>query len=394
MESNAPKFVNNKKSVDLRRWPGVLYYESKTKRSLGKTDICFYIRYTLPDGKKQLEKVGWKSEGYSPQIAAEIRADRIRKNRHGEAVKTRREISKEFQQQNKTINEIAESYFKTQGAHLKGLKVDMSRYEKHIKPNFGKKPTRSITPLDIEKLKATLHEKADATKANTLEILRRIINYGINKQLSPALGFKIKIPRKNNEVTEYLKPDETKNLFNILDTWPSQDVSRMLKLAFLTGMRRGEIFRLQDSDLDFHQNLIMLRDPKGGDTVSIPMSQPVKELLESQLAWRKKAFPDSGYAFPGKGGNLRTDCSAVDRIKQKAQLPAKFRIFHGMRHHFAVTLANSGDFSIDLIGKLLTHKSAAMTQRYAQFLPETMKKVSDNAAELLLKQRSGVNEGK
>ena len=35
----------------------------------------------------------------------------------------------------------------------------------------------------------------------------------------------------------------------------------------------------------------------------------------------------STYIFPGKGGKLRVDCSAADRIKTKAKLPNKFRIF-------------------------------------------------------------------
>lgn len=73
-------------------------------------------------------------------------------------------------------------------------------------------------------------------------------------------------------------------------------------------------------------------------------------------------------------------------IKKKAGLPDNFRTFHGLRHHYAVTLANSGKFSLDMIGQLLTHKSAAMTKRYAQFLPETMKQASERAAELIGKK--------
>ena len=46
-------------------------------------------------------------------------------------------------------------------------------------------------------------------------------------------------------------------------------------------------------------------------------------------------------------------------------------------------LANSGEFSLDMIGELLTHKSAAMTKRYSQFLPGTMKRASERAAELI-----------
>lgn len=73
----------------------------------------------------------------------------------------------------------------------------------------------------------------------------------------------------------------------------------------------------------------------------------------------------------------------VDRIKEAANLPESFRIFHGLRHNFAVILANSGKVPLDMIGELLTHKSMAMTKRYGQFLPGTLKKAGDLAAELL-----------
>jgi hypothetical protein len=36
-----------------------------------------------------------------------------------------------------------------------------------------------------------------------------------------------------------------------------------------------------------------------------------------------------------------------------------------------------------MIGELLTHKSHAMTRRYAAFLPETTKAAADLAAELI-----------
>lgn len=84
-----------------------------------------------------------------------------------------------------------------------------------------------------------------------------------------------------------------------------------------------------------------------------------------------------------EGGGLRTDSSAVKRIKKKAELPKSFRIFHGLRHHLAVTLANSGEYTIDMIGELLTQKSAAMTKRYVKYLPDTTKKAANRAADLL-----------
>jgi integrase len=74
----------------------------------------------------------------------------------------------------------------------------------------------------------------------------------------------------------------------------------------------------------------------------------------------------------------------VDKIRKVAGLPIKFRPFHGLRHHFAVTLANSGHFTLDIISEMLTHKNADFTKKkYGQFLPESMTAASNAAAAIL-----------
>jgi len=55
----------------------------------------------------------------------------------------------------------------------------------------------------------------------------------------------------------------------------------------------------------------------------------------------------------------------VNTIKKAAGLPKDFRALHGLRHVYASMLASSGQVDLYTIQKLLTHKSPAMTQRYA-----------------------------
>jgi integrase len=174
----------------------------------------------------------------------------------------------------------------------------------------------------------------------------------------------------------------------------------MVKLAMFSGLRRSELFRLKREHLDFHHSLITIAGPKGGKDVTIPMSPPVRELLEQQLIFledeqdrREKryrnttkaapAWEDQGYLFPGVLGKQRVECGAIDRIKKAADLPKQFRPFHGLRHHYAVLLASSGEFNLDQIGQLLTHKSSDITRRYAHFLPEAQQRAADRAAEII-----------
>lgn len=385
--------ANELRRVSVSKWPGVYCYDSEKRQYKGKPDICYYITFKV-DGTKFTEKVGWKSEGYSPEVAEELRSKRIKARRHGVEVKTTKEIRREKEATNRNIAELAAAYFDSErGIALKGRRTDLNRYEKHLAA-FAQKRVTELTEIDVARIKRDMAGHAPATIANTLELLRRIINHGIKRKLCPALSFKVDIPRKDNMVTEYLTPEEAERLMQVLDTWPTKDAPRMLKVAWLTGLRRGEIFKLEDQDCDFSQKIISLRDPKGGRNESISMSELVKVLLEEQIADRNKSYPGSTFIFPGKKGGQRTDSSAVSRIKEAADLPSTFRIFHGLRHHMAVTLASSGGFSLDMIGSLLTHKSTEMTRRYAKFLPDAKKKAADQAAEILQAHATNKVSGK
>ena len=336
---------------------GVFIYESRRRRNKGKPDQCFYIRFKI-DGKGVEEKVGWKSEGYTVKHAGELRAKRIRDIRHGRQVKTQPEIRAEKRLHDRTLKEIKEHYFSTEkGMALKGRKTDLNRWDNHLVALEGK-GVSDLGQLDVERIKRDMKGKAPATIANALELLRRIINHGVNIGFCPALPFTIKKPRVNNERTEYLTDDEYRRLLIVLDEWPNQDAARMIKLAIFTGMRRGELFKLQWPHINFNSGFIILVDPKGGKDTSVPMNKIAKRFLEDQREWTQAKTPTSPFVFPGRNGGQRVECTAVTRIKRKAQLPKDFRPFHGLRHHYAVTLANSGDYTLDMIGELLTHANS------------------------------------
>jgi integrase len=379
------------KRVDLNRWAGVYYRESEDRKWKGAPDVCYYITFKRREAgeggeevvKKKWEKVGWKSEGYSPQLASDLRADRLRAGRHDGEIQTAKEIKVEKAKSNRILDELADIYFENRGGSAQAAKFDRYRYDKHVSPVLGKRTVSSLSPLDVKRVEKNMAGKASATIWGALELVRRIANYGRKNKLSPGLSFIVEMPTRDNERVEHLTPDEAGRLIRVLDTWKAKDVARMLKVAMFSGLRRGEIFKIEDQDIDFRNGLITLRSPKGGKTCSVPMNPVVEQILREQIAWRDEKRSGSTFIFPGRYGGQRVDSTAVERIKEKAKLPDKFRIFHGLRHHFAVTLANSGQFTLDMIGELLTHKDTAMTKRYAQFLPGTKREASDRAAELL-----------
>ena len=131
------------------------------------------------------------------------------------------------------------------------------------------------------------------------------------------------------------------------------------------------MFKLKWSDLDFERGFILLRDPKGGTDQTIPMNPMARKLFES--------IPrEFEFVFPGRGGRQRTTIkTAANRVKQAAGLPEDFRALHGLRHVYASMLASSGKVDMFTLQKLMTHKSAAMTQRYAHLRDEAMQRAGD-----------------
>lgn len=389
----------------IKKHEGIYGYDSNSKRFNGKADVCYYITLKTDEGKKIWEKVGWASEGYTPQLAAELRAKRIRDARHSGEVKTSKDIRAEQRRINRTLKEIKDHYFNsTKGITIKGRKVDLGRWDLYLSHLEGKSP-RELSQLEIERIKRNMkaQDLAPATIDHALRLLRRIVNHGAEHKLCPRLSFKIQFPKVHNTKTEFLTPEQAANLLDTLSKWPRQDVARMVKIAMFTGLRRGELFRLKREHLDFHHDLITIADPKGGKDATIPISSPVRELLEQQLdfldkekerrakRYRNTTMPappwnDNGYVFPGTHGEQRIECTAIDRIKAEAGLPKNFRPFHGLRHHYAVLLASSGEFNLDQIGQLLTHKSSDITRRYAHFLPEAQQRAASRAAEIIAGQ--------
>ena len=352
-------------------YPGVFFIEG-TSLATGKPEKIFYIRYRKA-GKMIEEKAGRQSDDVTPARAALMRAERM----HGKK-QTRQEARESAAQIKWTVDRLWQEY-RIQKHDSKGLKVDQSRYTKYLKPGLGAKEPRNIAHLDIDRLRIGLSKtRKPQTVKHVLALLDRIINFGTNKGLCPGLSFKIKLPKIHNKKTEDLTGEQLTALLDVIEQDPNIQAANFMKMALFTGMRRGELFKLQWSDVDFERGFIHLRDPKGGQDQKIPLNMAARELLESH--------PRTGspYVFPGRNGGKRVDINKqVGRIKAAAGLPKDFRALHGLRHVFASLLASSGQVDLYTLQKLLTHKSAAMTQRYAHLRDEALRRASDLAGDLL-----------
>lgn len=254
------------------------------------------------------------------------------------------------------------------------LKNDDNRYKTHLKTPFGEKEPRELAPLDIDRLRLK-HEKTHAagTTLSVLSLLRRIASFGVKRQLCDGLRFKIdlkELTKKAKMKTEDMTPEQMAAYRKKCEEWKNRQVGNICLLAYLTGLRRGEIQNLKWNDINFTRGVVEIRDPKGGTDQILPLSGEALEVLRDH--------PRTGeYVFTGEQGGriLNKMLNKESRaIRDAVGLPKDFRPLHGLRHTFGSHLASSGEVDLYILQRLMTHKSPLMTQRYAHLRDETLRR--------------------
>lgn len=371
------------------KYPGVYYINGKAVGS-DKNEKIYYIVYRK-NGKQIDEKAGRQfQDDMTPARAAQARANRIQgKELSNKEQREAEKAAREAEKKRWTVSRLWDKY-KGNNPKLKGIVTDQNRFEKHIEPKFGDKEPKDIIPLDVDRMRIKLlKKKAPGTVKNVLELLRRVINFGVKKKLCSGIDFTIEMPRTDNLKTEDLTPEQLSKLLGAIEKDTNIQAANMMKLALFTGLRRGEMFKLKWKDVDFNRGFITIKDPKGGPDQKIPLNDAARDLLESHPRTK------SPFVFPGRGGRQRTDIKhQVNRIKEEAGLPEDFRALHGLRHVYASMLASSGEVGIYTLQKLLTHKSPQMTQRYAHLRDESLKRASDLAGDLIVQAINGQKANK
>ena len=352
-----------------KRYPGV-FTRSIKSRVDQKKDTHFYIRFRA-NGKARKEMVGTQlRDGMTAYKASLIRSQRIQKTQINQ---DSNDNAKYLDNKVTTFDSLYFEYFKFKKS--KYIKYDKYRYKKYIQNRFGSKQPESISLEELRDFKNEISiGLKPATIKHVLELLRRLSNFGVKYQMTKGLSFPIEMPTLNNQKTETLTEEELKRLLSAMDQDSDQNIAKIMKMALFTGMRKGEIFNLMWTDIDFINRLITIRNPKSGRDEHIPMNQSTYDLLKSH----PKHDLNPELVFPNKFGKKRVDIrKGVDRIKKRAGLPKEFRGMHGLRHVFASRLASSGKVDLYRIQKLLTHKSPQMTQRYAHLHNEVLREASE-----------------
>ncbi len=125
------------------------------------------------------------------------------------------------------------------------------------------------------------------------------------------------VPKRKvaKRLPDYLRPTEVPPLFaSLRPKWKA-----LFAAAIYTGMRKGELFALQKSDVDFEAGLILVgrshnRDiPKGGRVDAIPINTELLVYLRRAIA----ASP-SDLVFPNEDGSMLPKHTALEHVLRRA----------------------------------------------------------------------------
>lgn len=216
-------------------------------------------------------------------------------------------------------------------------------------------------------------DRPPKTKSMNFELkaLRTIFNYGIKWELldrNPTHGIRFQ------KITDakplcFLSKEEIERLLKVSD----EDLQDVTKGYVLTGMRKGELEHLTWEDIDFVNELILIRykpdwHPKSGER-DIPMNAEIKAVL-LRLS---RAKDHQRFVFTRKGKPL----FATNFRKRLINAAKRAGIenltsIHSLRHTFGSWLVRNG-VELPVIQKLMGHSDIRTTMIYVHTTTEQHK---------------------
>ena len=274
----------------------------------------------------------------------------------------------------------------------------------------GKKHPKDMGKFEIERFLSHLAVNRNVAASTQNQAFNAII-FLYKKVLDMPMDLDIRARRssKRKNLPTVLSKDEARSLIACM----SGTAKVMAGLMYGSGLRSLEVIRLRIHDIDFDNNQIYVRNPKGGKdrTTIFPevLHQPIRAQIEKvkqlhdkdleegygevylpEALMRKytKASISFGwqYLFPSKVRSTDPRSGKVMRhhiyksVLQKAVSDARKRAHivkraspHTLRHSFATHLLENGE-NIRVLQVLLGHKDVKTTEIYTH----VMQKNHDN----------------
>jgi integrase len=295
-----------------------------------------------------------------------------------------------------TFKEFVPEYLSTWGSRRKPSTVarEKTRIANILEPYFGNKRLSAVTQRDIELFIAGRLEgklgpvpgRCVSTSTSNRDLCRlknlfkKAVELG-HIEKNPAGN----VRQEREPITEapFLTVEQIHRLLGVC----SPTLRPILLVAIHTGLRWGEIRRLEWRDVDFENRVLTVRDTKNADTRFVPMGEDVIKCLEEHRSTQtRKQGRLSRAVFMNR--RLRKPYADVRKPYKKALKAAGidkgFR-FHDLRHTAGSQMVMAG---VDLrtVQKILGHRTPLMTMRYAHLSDAHMAEAANKLQDRLNKK--------
>jgi integrase len=282
------------------------------------------------------------------------------------------------------------------------LYIDRGRIQRHILPLLGSRKVGNLTTPDITRfmrdvaaaktahdIKTRFRGRAivkggRGTATRTVGLLGGILSFAVSEGIipaNPARGVKRPADRRREirlSVDQY--EDLGKALREAECSGENATAILAIRLLALTGCRRGEVERLQRSEVDLVGRCLRLSDSKEGGSIR-PLGRAAVDLL-TDLSGK------GGFVLPGRSpGKAYSGLpKAWQRIMKRT--PSLKLTPHGLRHAFA-SVAHDLGYTEPTIAAMLGHSTRTVTGRYIHHLDSALITAADNISQHISAALSG-----
>ncbi|TDX30817.1 site-specific recombinase XerD [Modicisalibacter xianhensis] len=201
--------------------------------------------------------------------------------------------------------------------------------------------------------------KSQSTINNRTQVVKRVLSLAFKEWdwLDAPMDGKLRKPTPKNERHVYLTADQVKALIlAVPDDYPEE--RRVITLAALTGLRRGELFSLDPSNIQSGRIVLRPGQTKSGKARIVPLPTDGGYLVEN-------------LPFQTDGHQLRKAFEVARKAIGRDDLR-----FHDLRHTYASMLAEAGEV-MTTVQALLGHSSLVVTSRYAHMFDSRLDQVAN-----------------
>ncbi len=318
----------------------VLMYRVRGDKRLRRATLGTYPILTLADARDQARSdLSAAAKGRDP--ASERKAERAAE----------------------TFGELAEDYMRRYAKKRKrSWFKDRQALDRDLLPRFRHRKAANIKRREVIALLEEIADRGAPVGSNrTLEIIRRIYNWGIEQEIvtvNPCQRIKkVGTERRRERV---LSDDEIRTVWAAFED-ETPGMRDLFRLRLLTAQRPGEVSRMRWEDIDMASAwwTIPPEFSKNGLAHRVPLSAPAMEILRQVEGYGNEV----GWVFPSPTGKgpLRAVWRAMRNIRKQSGVEF---VPHDLRRTAATRM--TGDLGIArlTVAKVLNHVETGVTATY------------------------------